>query len=153
MFSKRTWLVTFQLKKENCSETWLKICFFFKKRPICIAEIGNISFIFSNIIYRKVMEEQNGTAVDAAIATLFCNGLIGWVTFGPLESFFNPYFSNPRKKITFKSHCEKFLLRNLNVGMDVAIFLFQLVVQIQPLVFLNQVPTHLLDKHIGIIQW
>ena len=99
------------------------------------------------------MEEQNGTAVDAAIATLFCNGLIGWVTFGPLESFFNPYFSNPRKKITFKSHCEKFLLRNLNVGMDVAIFLFQLVVQIQPLVFLNQVPTHLLDKHIGIVEW
>ena len=49
-------------------------------------------------------------------------------------------------------HCEKFLLRNLNVGIDVAIFLFQLVVQIQTLVFLNQVPTHLLDKHIGIIQ-
>ena len=49
-------------------------------------------------------------------------------------------------------HCEKFLLGNLNVGIDVAIFFSQLVVQIQTLVFLNQVPTHLLDKHIGIIQ-
>ena len=51
-----------------------------------------------------------------------------------------------------KLHCEKFLLGNLNVGIDVAIFFSQLVVQIQTLVFLNQVPTHLLDKHIGIIQ-
>ena len=49
-------------------------------------------------------------------------------------------------------HCEKFLLGNLNVGKDVAFFFSQLVVQIQTLVFLNQVPTHLLDKHIGIIQ-
>ena len=40
-------------------------------------------------------------------------------------------------------HCEKFLLENLKVGIDVAIFLFQLVVQIQTLVFLDQVPTHL----------
>ena len=54
--------------------------------------------------------------------------------------------------LEFFPHCEKFLLENLKVGIDVAIFLFQLVVQIQTLVFLNQVPTHLLDKHIGIIQ-
>ena len=62
-------------------------------------------------------------------------------------------FESQATKVIFKTfqpqtnftyvHCEKFLLENLKVGIDVAIFLFQLVVQIQTLVFLDQVPTHL----------
>jgi len=51
-------------------------------------------------IGRKVMEEQNGTAVDAAIATLFCNGLIASHSMGIGGGFLMTVYQKDKGLVT-----------------------------------------------------
>ena len=72
-------------------------------RSVCfIAFFIRFSRFFSkntNQFRREVMEIQNGTAVDAAIATLFCNGLISVHSLGMGGGFMMTIYERKNKRI------------------------------------------------------
>ena len=58
----------------------------------------NINIFF--FLCRKILQERNGTAVDAAIATLFCNGLISSQSMGIGGGFLMTIYDRSSKKVT-----------------------------------------------------